>query len=42
MMARIVGDENQVSRLGAGQIAGAPRIDLDDEAAVLDLQARVE
>src|SRR5262245_21305763 len=41
MVDRIAGDEDQVPRLRAGQIAEAPRIDLDDLPGRLDLHARM-
>jgi hypothetical protein len=42
MMGGIVGDEDQVGGLGAGQIAHRPGIHLDDLPGVLDLDAGVE
>jgi hypothetical protein len=36
-MTHIVGDQDHVRRLGLRQIADAPRIDVDDLAAVLEL-----
>ena len=40
MVTGIVGHEDEVGRLGQGQIALAPRIDVDDRPRMLDLHAR--
>ena len=42
MMHGIVGDQDQIGRRGAREVAGAPRVHLDHAAVVLDLHARVD
>ena len=42
MVADIVGDENEVRALCAREVAGAPWIDLDHHARVLNLHAGVD